>query len=115
MNVFTRHKRDDASGDDVVARPIGLRAVVLRVRAVVVAREVALQGKERSGCFGVIVPMASDGVASRGPKSLGTKYNGTPPCGPAVCAVALVPESRRDPTATMLGDTPADERSSVRG
>eukprot|EP00964_Phaeocystis_antarctica_P017897 scaffold9940_cov64-Phaeocystis_antarctica.AAC.5 len=59
--------------------------------------------------------MASDaGAASRGPKSSGTKYNGTSPCGPAVCAV-LVPESRRDPTATMLGDTPADERSSVRG
>ena len=39
-------RRDDASGDHVVARAVGLRAVVLRVRAVV-ARKVALQGLKR--------------------------------------------------------------------
>eukprot|EP00964_Phaeocystis_antarctica_P031831 scaffold18007_cov65-Phaeocystis_antarctica.AAC.4 len=41
-------QREGARWDHEIARPVGLDAVVLRVRAVV-AREVALQGENRSG------------------------------------------------------------------
>ena len=50
------------SGDHVVARAVGLGAVVLRVRAVVVAREVALQGEDRSGCCRILRRVAKEGV-----------------------------------------------------
>eukprot|EP00964_Phaeocystis_antarctica_P007508 scaffold4071_cov63-Phaeocystis_antarctica.AAC.1 len=68
-------RRDDTSGDHVVARAVGLRAVVLRARAIV-TREVALQGEERSGRSRLLGRVAEDVKRRNHRQPLGLVHEG---------------------------------------